>query len=147
MRALIQRVTEASVRVDGAIVGAIDAGLLILLGVAAGDEEADALWLADRCARLRIFPDEHKPMNRSLIDVAGAALVVSQFTLTADTRRGRRPSFTSSAPPELAEPLVDRFVAALAELGVPVATGQFGADMQVALTNDGPVTFMLDSSG
>ena len=147
MRALIQRVTEASVRVDGAIVGAIDAGLLIMLGVAAGDEEADALWLADRCARLRIFPDEHKPMNRSLIDVAGAALVVSQFTLTADTRRGRRPSFTSSAPPELAEPLVDRFVAALAELGVPVATGQFGADMQVALTNDGPVTFMLDSSG
>lgn len=149
MKALLQRVTSAAVRVDGAVVGAIDAGLLVLLGVAVGDTREDAARLADRVLGLRIFPDaDHpdggKPMNRSVLDCGGAVLVVSQFTLAADVSRGRRPGFSTAAPPQDAEPLYAHFVDCVRRAGPPVATGRFGADMQVALVNDGPVTFMLE---
>ena len=144
MRAVLQRVTSASVRVEGREVAAIGPGVLVLLGVAAGDGEAEADRLAERVARLRFFRDEEDRMNRSVLDCAGSALVVSQFTLAADTRSGRRPSFDGAARPEVAEPLYERFVAALRALGVPAATGVFGARMQVALENDGPVTFVVD---
>jgi len=126
-------------------VGAIGLGLLVLLGVGHGDTEEDALTLADKTAHLRIFSDEQGRFNLSALDVGGAVLVVSQFTLLADTRHGRRPSFTDAAPPELAEPLVSRFTAAIRESGLPVATGRFGAHMIVHLENDGPVTLMLES--
>jgi D-tyrosyl-tRNA(Tyr) deacylase len=145
MRAVLQRVTTARVLVAGEVVGAIDAGLLILVGVEADDDAVTAERIARKSAELRIFPDNDGRFDRSLTDVVGAALVVSQFTLLADTRRGRRPSFTSAAPPEAAEPIIDAFVASLRRLGVAVATGKFGADMQVELTNDGPVTIILDS--
>ncbi len=146
MRALLQRVTRASVEVDGLVVGSIEAGLLVLLGVAQDDNVAEARLLADKTAGLRIFADEEGRFNRSLREVGGAALVVSQFTLFADTRKGRRPSFSAAAPPDLAAPLVEAYAAALCELGITVAGGRFGAMMQVALVNDGPVTIMLDST-
>jgi D-tyrosyl-tRNA(Tyr) deacylase len=146
MRAVVQRVTEARVVVAGEVVGSIDGGLLILLGVAPDDGPKQVLWLAEKCARLRIFEDDDGKMNRSLLDVGGAALVVSQFTLYGDCRRGRRPSFVGAARPELAEPLYESFVAALGNLGVGcVQTGRFAADMAVSLTNDGPVTLVVDT--
>lgn len=146
MRAVLQRVQSARVLVDGEVAGAIDRGVLVYVGVAEGDTSTEAEWLADKIAVLRIFPSEARPIDRSLLDVGGAALVVSQFTLLADTRRGRRPSFTAAAPPEVAEPLVAAVVEALRERGIEVATGRFGAMMQVESTNDGPVTIVLDSA-
>ena len=145
MKALLQRVRRAQVTADEEVLGSIEMGLLVLLGVEQGDTEADALLLADKTARLRIFSDEAGRFNCSTLDVGGAMLVVSQFTLLADTRRGRRPSFSSAAPPDIAAPLVDRFAAALQTLGLEVATGRFGASMLVSLENDGPVTLMLES--
>ena len=145
MRAVLQRVSSASVRVDGEVVGAIGPGLLILLGVHQGDAEADAVALAGKSAVLRIFEDEAGKMNRSVIDIGGGALVVSQFTLYADTRKGRRPSFVDAAPPALAVKVYERFVEALAAQGIPVATGRFQAHMEVSLVNDGPVTLILES--
>ena len=144
MKVLIQRVSRASVRVAGADVGSIGRGLLVFLGVENGDTDADAEWNAAKTAALRIFPDEAGRMNLSLGDVAGAALVVSQFTLAASTRRGNRPSFEAAAAPELARPIYERFVAALRAHGVAVATGSFRALMEVELVNDGPVTILLD---
>src|SRR5579884_1657039 len=145
MRALLQRVSQASVTVNGQIVGRIGQGLLILLGVGQNDGEAQVKTLSEKIVYLRIFEDEAGKMNRSLLDVGGAALVVSQFTLYADVRKGRRPSFTDAASPALAEPLVERFKAALAAHGIPVEGGVFGAHMDVALINDGPVTVWLDT--
>ncbi len=145
MRAVIQRVTEASVTVEHEVAGQIGGGLLVLLGIGAGDQPAVATLLAEKIANMRIFADDDGRFNRSALDVGGAVLVVSQFTLYADTRRGRRPSFAAAAPPDVAAPLVDAFVAALRERGITVATGVFGAHMQVALLNDGPVTIVLDS--
>lgn len=146
MRTVIQRVTEASVTVDNQVVGQIGSGLLVLLGIGVGDQLEEATLLAEKIANMRIFADDDGRFNRSVLDVGGAALVVSQFTLYADTRRGRRPSFTAAAPPELAAPLIDAFVAALRARGMAVATGVFGAHMHVALLNDGPVTIVLDST-
>lgn len=145
MRALLQRVSRAAVRVDGAEIARIGPGLLILLGVAAGDAEDAAERLADRCAGFRIFEDEAGKMNRSLIDVAGEALVVSQFTLVADVSRGRRPGFDPAAPPAEAEAAYARFCTALGRAGVPVRQGQFGAVMQLEIVNEGPATFLLES--
>jgi D-tyrosyl-tRNA(Tyr) deacylase len=146
MRAIIQRVSQASVEVEGQIVGLIGAGLLVLLGIGPGDGEAEAQLLAEKTARIRIFADDEGRFDRSLLDVGGAALVVSQFTLYADTRKGRRPSFTDAAPPDIAAPLVERYAVALRALGVPVESGVFGSHMRVALINDGPVTISLDSA-
>ncbi|MGH3004241.1 MAG: D-aminoacyl-tRNA deacylase [Gaiellaceae bacterium] len=143
MRAVVQRVARASAT-PGEEIGA---GLCILLGVGAEDDEGDADRLAAKVARLRIFPDDAGRFDRSLLDTGGAALVVSQFTLLADTRKGNRPSFAGAAPPERAEPLYERFAGALRSLGVEVATGVFGARMQVELVNDGPVTIVLDTPG
>jgi D-tyrosyl-tRNA(Tyr) deacylase len=145
MRALLQRVSRASVTVGGETVGAIGPGLAILLGVTHGDTATDADALADQCVGLRIFADADGKMNRSLRDIAGEALVVSQFTLYGDARRGRRPSYTEAARPEHANPLYERFLAALREAGIPVAAGRFGAAMQVEIHNDGPVTLMLET--
>jgi D-tyrosyl-tRNA(Tyr) deacylase len=145
MRAVIQRVAKASVTVNNQVIGQIGVGLLVLLGIGMGDQLAEATLLAEKIANMRIFADDDGRFNRSALDVGGEALVVSQFTLYADTRRGRRPSFTAAAPPEIAAPLADAFVAALRECGMMVATGSFGAHMQVALLNDGPVTIVLDS--
>ena len=131
-------------RVDGRIEGEIGNGLLVLLGIAAEDGEDDAARLAGKVARLRVFENDERRLDRSLLDTGGAALVVSQFTLIADTQKGNRPSFAAAAAPEEAEPLVERFCAALRELGVPVETGVFGARMEVELVNDGPVTIVLD---
>ena len=146
MRALLQRVTRASVRVEDETIGEIGPGLAILLGVGPDDTDAVADELARRSVELRIFRDEDGRTNRSLAEVGGAALVVSQFTLYADTRRGRRPGFTDAAPPELAERLYERFAAAIRATGLTVATGSFGAEMQVELVNDGPFTIWLDSA-
>jgi D-tyrosyl-tRNA(Tyr) deacylase len=146
VRALLQRTTGASVRVDGATIGAIGAGLVVLLGVGPADDDATADALARRVTELRIFDDAEGRTNLSLVDVGGAVLVVSQFTLYADTRRGRRPGFTGAAAPELAERLYLRFAAALRELSVDVATGRFGAVMAVELVNDGPFTIWLDTA-
>ncbi|MDE2744845.1 MAG: D-aminoacyl-tRNA deacylase [Chloroflexota bacterium] len=146
MRVVLQRVSRASVSVDDAVVGAIDGGLLILVGVADGDTRAQAETLARKVSRLRIFADSEGRFNDSLLDVGGAALVISQFTLHADVRKGRRPSFTSAARPELAEPLFDHFVDSLRALGVPVQSGEFGAMMSVELVNDGPFTVIIDSA-
>jgi D-aminoacyl-tRNA deacylase len=144
VRALLQRVSRASVTVADQPVAAIGPGLLVLLGVQPADQVETAEWLAAKTLALRIFPDHDKPMNRSLLDAGGELLVVSQFTLAADTSRGNRPGFSTAAPPEQAERLYRAYVAAL-ERGCPrVATGRFGADMQVALVNDGPVTFLLE---
>jgi D-aminoacyl-tRNA deacylase len=145
MRALLQRVSRASVTVGGQVVGQIGQGLLILLGVGHNDGEAQVKTLSEKIAHLRIFEDDERKMNRSLLDIGGAALVVSQFTLYADARRGRRPGFTDAAPPSIAEPLVEHFKEALASYGLIVAGGLFGAYMQVELVNDGPVTICLDS--
>jgi D-tyrosyl-tRNA(Tyr) deacylase len=145
MRSVVQRVLSASVEVDGRIVGAIDAGMLVLLGVSNGDSEAQARWTARKIAKLRIFTDESGRMNRSVIDAGGSVLVVSQFTLCADTSEGNRPSFTGAAPPETARPLVDLTSELIQEHGVTVATGQFGASMLVRLENDGPITIVLDT--
>jgi len=144
VRALIQRVTRASVRVAGQVVGEIDGGLLVLVGVTHTDDDAVAARLATKVANLRVFDDADGTMNRSLLDVGGSALVVSQFTLYGDARKGRRPSWVDAAPPEQAEPLVAAFVTALGGEGVTVATGRFRADMQVELVNDGPVTLALE---
>ncbi len=144
MRALVQRVTEARVRIDGAVVGEIGRGLCVLVGVTHDDDDSAARRLAEKVARLRVFDDDDGRMNLALTDVGGEALVVSQFTLYGDTSRGRRPAWTAAARPELAEPLVETFAAGLRELGTPVATGRFGADMAVELVNDGPVTLMLE---
>jgi D-aminoacyl-tRNA deacylase len=145
MRALIQRVRSASVEVDGITTGAIENGLLVLLGITHDDDDEIARRLAEKVAGLRIFSDGEGKFNLSLLDVRGDALVVSQFTLFADTRKGKRPSFTQAAPPEVAEELVTRFCAHLRALGPRVDTGVFGARMLVSLANDGPVTIMLDS--
>ena len=145
MRAVIQRVSEASVTVDQKTVGAIGQGLMVLLGVAQGDTSQEAKSLAEKTARLRIFEDDAGKMNRSVEEIGGSLLVVSQFTLLGDCRKGRRPGFTDAAPPELADQLYEEYVAALRSRGVNVATGVFRADMQVALVNDGPVTMLLDS--
>ena len=147
MRALLQRVARAEVRVDDEPVGAIGLGLLVLLGVGPDDDEGVADGLARRVTELRIFRDDDGRTNRSLIDAGGAILVVSQFTLFADTARGRRPGFTGAAPPELAERLYERFAAALESLGVTVGRGRFGAEMAVELVNDGPFTIWLDTAG
>ena len=144
MRAVVQRVSSASVRVEGDVVGAIGRGLLVLLGAGRGDTSENVTRLAAKIARLRIFPDESGRFDRSLLDVGGDALVVSQFTLLSDTRKGNRPSFTDAARPEQAEPLVEAFAAALRGSGILVETGEFGAYMQVELVNDGPVTIVLD---
>jgi len=144
MRVVAQRVAEAAVSVAGTAHGRCDGGLLVLLGIADGDSEEDAVRLAGRVARLRVFENEEGRFDRSLVDVGGSALVVSQFTLIADTTKGNRPSFTAAAPPEIAEPLHERFCAALAAEGIVVEKGVFGAKMQVALVNDGPVTIVLD---
>lgn len=146
MRLVIQRVSEASVTVDGECISAIGRGLLVLVGVENGDTEQDAAWLAAKTAALRIFDDEDGVMNRSVVDVDGELLAVSQFTLTASTRKGNRPSYIRAAGHELAVPLYERFCALLAEAaGRPVLQGRFGADMKVRLLNDGPVTILIDS--
>ncbi|MDD9717027.1 D-aminoacyl-tRNA deacylase [Dinoroseobacter sp. PD6] len=144
MRALIQRVTEASVRVEGAVIGRTGPGLLVLVCGMPGDTDRNVAALAGKIAKLRIFRDAEGRMNRSLLDVGGGALVVSQFTLAADTSRGNRPGFSAAAPPEEGERLYEAFAAALAETGVAVETGRFGADMAVALVNDGPVTIWME---
>jgi D-tyrosyl-tRNA(Tyr) deacylase len=144
MRAVVQRVAGARVRVGGDVVGEIDRGLCVLLGVADGDGEEDAARLAGKIARLRVFSDDEGKFDRSVLDVGGAALVVSQFTLIADTAKGNRPSFTGAARPEIAEPLYERFCVELEIQGVAVARGVFGASMAVDLINDGPVTIVLE---
>ena len=144
MRCVVQRVASASVTVEGRVVGEIGTGLLALVGVGHGDGEADVEALAGKLLGLRIFPDEAGLMNRSVVDAGGGVLVVSQFTLFGDVRRGRRPSFTGAAPPEVAAPLVDALAARIAAAGVPVATGEFGAMMSVALVNEGPVTILVE---
>lgn len=143
MRVVVQRVSRAFVRASGSTAGEIGPGLVVLLGVAIGDGEAEAARLATKVARLRVFDDGAGRFDRSLLDTGGAALVVSQFTLVADTAKGNRPSFTAAAPPERAEPVYESFCVALRELGVPVETGVFGARMEVELVNDGPVTIVL----
>jgi D-tyrosyl-tRNA(Tyr) deacylase len=144
VRIVLQRVTRASVSVDGEVVGSIEGGLLILIGIGAADTVDDVLRAADKVANLRVFGDTEGQMNRSILDVGGSALVVSQFTLLGDVGKGRRPSFTLAAPPEEAEPLVVRFVEALRRTGIPTETGVFGARMEVELVNDGPVTLVIE---
>lgn len=146
MRAVVQRVSQASVTVEGDVVGEIGPGLLVLVGVAEGDTEAEARWLAHKIANLRIFTDGGGRMNLSVKAIGGKVLVVSQFTLIANTRKGFRPSFGSAAAPEIAEPLVEIFSAAIRGEHVPVESGVFGADMQVALVNDGPVTIVIQKT-
>ena len=146
MRLVIQRVREAQVAVEGRITGQIGPGLLVLAGFAPTDNTASLTWMCRKLVQLRIFGDEHGQMNRSVADVGGQILIVSQFTLLADARKGNRPSYIGAAPPAVAEPLYQQFVAMVAaDLGQPVPTGIFGADMQVSLLNDGPVTIVLDS--
>ncbi len=144
MRAVCQRVSQARVTVDDDVVGEIGPGWLVLLGVGPHDDEATAARLADKIVGLRVFEDEAGKMNRSVLDVGGAVLVVSQFTLYADTSRGRRPGFTGAAPPAVAEPLVTHFAELVRARGLQVETGRFGAHMAVSLTNDGPVTIVLE---
>ena len=145
MRALVQRVTQAQVSVSNAVIGEIGQGMLILVCAMQGDGEAEARQLAAKISKLRIFRDENDRMNRSLLDVKGAALVVSQFTLAADTSRGNRPGFSTAAPPDKGERLYEFFAAELSNLDIPVATGRFGADMAVSLVNDGPVTIWMQT--
>jgi D-tyrosyl-tRNA(Tyr) deacylase len=145
MKAVIQRVTRASVEVNGEVVGRIDAGLLVLLGVEKEDNDADAEYIADKLTELRIFSDAHGKMNRSIVDIGGKLLIVSQFTLLGDTTKGRRPGFDRAAPPEHALALYERIVAIGRNRGMHVETGRFGAHMRVSLENDGPVTFLLES--
>lgn len=144
MRALIQRVTEASVRVEDEVIGEIDKGLLILVCAMEGDDPAKSKALAAKISKLRIFTDDAGKMNKSVLDVGGAALIVSQFTLAADTSRGNRPGFSAAAKPDIGRALYEQFVADMGDLGIVTATGAFGADMAVSLTNDGPVTIWLD---
>lgn len=146
MRVVLQRVTRASVSVGERVIGAIGPGLLVLAGAAPDDVDEDRAWLARKIVQLRVFPDDAGTMNRSVLDAGGEILAVSQFTLFASTRKGNRPSWSKAAPPEAAKPMFDAFVAELArELGRTVPTGEFGADMQVELVNDGPVTIAIDS--
>jgi D-tyrosyl-tRNA(Tyr) deacylase len=145
MRALIQRVTKARVLVDAETVGEIQRGLLVLLGITHDDTAADAKWLAEKVASLRIFADAEGKMNLDVGEIGGGVLIVSQFTLYGDARKGRRPSFVAAAGPDLAVPLYEAFINGIKALGLPTATGRFGAMMQVELTNDGPVTLMVDS--
>jgi len=145
LKALLQRVTQASVSVGGEVVGKIGPGLVVLVGVASGDTEGEARYLAQRTVNLRIFPDEEGKFNLSVLDIKGELLVVSQFTLLADTRKGRRPSFVEAAPPAQAEELIEKFIAEARATGLKVETGQFQQYMQVEIHNDGPVTIMLDS--
>lgn len=145
MRALIQRVSEASVRVDGDVVGEIGQGLLVLICAMRGDSEAEAVKLAGKISKLRIFQDEAGKMNKSVLDIGGSALVVSQFTLAADTKSGNRPGFSTACGPEEGNEFYEFFADQLAETGVPVAKGRFGADMKVSLLNDGPVTIWMDT--
>ena len=145
MRAVVQRVTEASVTVEGKVVGEIGPGLAVLVGVTHGDTEAEARYLARKIAHLRIFTDDEGKLNLSALDVGGSALVVSQFTLYADCRKGRRPSFSAAARPEVADPLIERFIEFLREEGLAVESGQFQAEMLVRIFNDGPVTIILDT--
>lgn len=144
MRALLQRVSEAQVRVDGEVIGACGPGLMILVCAMRGDTEANADALAAKVAKCRIFQDDQGKMNRSVLDIGGSALVVSQFTLSADTRSGNRPGFSTAAPPDEGDRLYRRFAQALRDLGLPVETGRFGADMKVSLINDGPVTIWME---
>lgn len=144
MRALVQRVTKGSVTIDGKVHGAIDQGLVILLGITHDDTQKDADFVADKCVDLRIFEDENGKMNKSLEDINGSILLISQFTLYAATRKGRRPSFDAAARPETAEPLYEYFIQKLRSRGIKVETGIFGADMQVEIHNDGPVTMMVE---
>jgi D-tyrosyl-tRNA(Tyr) deacylase len=146
MRACIQRVSEAKVSVDGAVIGKIGQGMVVLLGVGQGDGDVEIGWLTEKIVGLRIFEDEAGKMNRSLAEVGGAMLVVSQFTLYGNSRKGRRPSFTDAASPELAERLYEAFVAAVRQAGIVVATGQFREHMLVSLVNDGPVTLWIDTA-
>jgi len=145
MRAVIQRVLEASVRVDGEVLGAIEQGYLVLLGVEEGDTDKDLAYIVDKTVHMRIFEDEAGKMNRSIQDVGGSILAVSQFTLLGDARHGRRPGFTQAARPETANPMYEAYCKALEENGISVQKGRFGADMKVSLINDGPVTMLLDS--
>ncbi|MDZ7263763.1 MAG: D-aminoacyl-tRNA deacylase [candidate division KSB1 bacterium] len=145
MRAVVQRVKKAAVTIDGQLVGAIGPGLVILLGVKNGDTETDARFLAEKCLNLRIFADDAGKFNRSVLEVQGEILAVSQFTLYGDARKGRRPSFTDAAPPPISEPLYEKFVDYLKQGGLPVASGVFGAMMVVEIHNDGPVTIILES--
>ncbi|MEJ8561160.1 D-aminoacyl-tRNA deacylase [Yoonia sp. GPGPB17] len=144
MRALVQRVTEASVRVDGQLLGEVGRGLLILVCAMEGDDAAKSKALAAKISKLRIFTDDAGKMNKSLVDVGGAALIVSQFTLAADTSRGNRPGFSAAAKPDIGRALYEQFIADVSALGIQTATGSFGADMAVNLTNDGPVTIWMD---
>ena len=144
MRALIQRVSKASVTIDGKTISSIGHGLVVLLGAGHNDGEEQARWMAEKIATLRVFEDDAGKMNLSVLDVKGAAIAVSQFTLFADAQKGRRPSFIDAARPEVAAPLVERFAALLREQGVPTQTGVFGADMLVEIHNDGPVTIWLE---
>jgi D-tyrosyl-tRNA(Tyr) deacylase len=145
MRVVLQRVSSASVAVEGEAVAEIGSGLLLLVGAAEGDSEDDARQLARKCAEMRIFPDDQGRFDRSVLDTGGEALVVSQFTLIAEVRKGRRPSFVGAARPEAAEPLIDAFTEELRSLGIPAETGEFGATMDVAMVNEGPVTVVVDS--
>jgi D-tyrosyl-tRNA(Tyr) deacylase len=145
MKAVIQRVTHAAVEVDGEVIGRIDTGLLVLLGVAKEDNESDARYMVDKLIGMRIFSDSDGKMNRSLVDVGGKLLIVSQFTLLGDTTKGRRPGFDRAAPPEWARKLYEHVVAMVRDRGIHVETGRFGAHMRVSLDNDGPVTFLLES--
>lgn len=147
MRAVVQRVTEATVTVEGEPVGSIGPGLCVFVGVTHSDGEAEARQLASRLAKLRIFADDEGKMNRSVLDVGGDVLIISQFTLYADTRRGNRPGFSDAAQPDVAAPLVDKVVEEVGALGVAVANGRFGADMDVSILNQGPVTVILDIDG
>ena len=146
MRVVLQRVTQASVTIGGSIKGRIGVGLMVLLAIEAADTPEDIAWLSGKIVRLRVFPDENGVMNRSVQEAGGGILLISQFTLFASTRKGNRPAYSRSARPEIAMPLYDNFVRKLSEeLGKPVETGEFGADMQVSLINDGPVTIIMDS--
>ena len=147
MRAVLQRVRKSSVSVSGEVVGEIGGGILALMAVAPGDSEREVRYMADKISNLRIFPDEAGKMNRSLLDTGGEMLVVSQFTLYGDCRKGRRPSFVAAASPEVAEALIEKFIEEVKTLGVKTAAGRFGAMMEVELINDGPVTLLLDSEG
>lgn len=145
MRTVVQRVSQAHVSIDGEVKGVIGAGLVVLLGIRAEDSTKNVQWLADKIVHLRIFEDESGKMNRSLTDIEGEMLIISQFTLYGDCRKGRRPGFSAAAPPAVAEPLYNQFIKEVQAKGITVATGTFQADMQVKLVNDGPVTMLLDS--